>query len=309
LPSDPVTPPDDVPEATLPTDSIQPAQEDIAAPPEPSPEATATNPEPAALSLAADSARRAMEQARSAVIDQRERPTVAPLFEQAEERSAQARGRYQTSDFAAAVQAFQEAEALYAQIGQALANERAAAQRLETQRRTAEAARARMQNARAAVDAERRHHTPFQQAEARAAEGAQAVNRSAFTEAAPLFDEATALYEQAAVLPTRTEEVQQRLSALVAQCQSAFEREDLDALRGLSAFYGDWANFFALADDITAELTPDEFRLTNSRATASIRFRLEYKDNKNRTQRTQFTHSWTLTQRGQSWVLSDVTAQ
>jgi serine/threonine-protein kinase len=301
---------EDAPGPSLSTPSIQPeSAPEAATASEPTAESAQSPSVRPALSQAADSARRAVQQARSAVVDQRSSPAAASLFGRAEARGARGNAHYDAGDFTAALRAYREAQALYVQIEETLADEQAAARRIEAEQQSATAARARMQTARAVVDPDRRHHAPFQQAEQRAAEAGRAFDRRDYAGAAPIFDEAAALYAQAAALPTRAEEAQRILGVLAARCQSAFEREDIEALRALSPFYGNWANFFALADDITAQLTSDQFRLTNGRASAIIRFQLEYRDNKNRTQRSQFTHSWTLTQRDQSWVLTDVVAQ
>lgn len=275
----------------------------------PESETASADPSPA-LSTAADSLRQAMEQARDSVVGQRNATTVAPLFQQAESSSAQGDTHYETGNFAAAVQAFQDAESLYVEIGRALAREEAEAeQRIRAQRTAAESAQTRMQRAKSSVGSDRQHHAEFQQANRLESDGRRALDDGTFPDAESLFDRAAALYAETATLPTQTEEVQQSVQALMARCKAAFEREDLDALRSLSDFYGSWANFFELADDITANLTPEQIRLDNGQATVTIRFELEYKDNKNRTQRNQFTHAWTLTQRDHSWVLADVIAQ
>ena len=128
-------------------------------------------------------------------------------------------------------------------------------------------------------------------------------------DAESLFVQATALFAETSTLPTRTQEVQQSVGALTRQFKQAFENEDIEALRALSGFYSNWANFFDVAHDITATLTPDPPRLQNGVATTTIRFQIEYKNNRNRSLENQFTHSWTLEQRDLQWVLTEVAAQ
>lgn len=287
-----------------------PPAETDAAPHSDADEAADVAPEKETLRPDADRAQRMMADARNRVINLNGSPPPAQLFQRADSVRAEGTAQYQSARFSAAMRSFEEAESLYVAVERALntAAEQVT-ERTRASRDAASEAQSKVRSARAAVDAERHHHPTYQQAQRLEAQGNQAFEAGRYTDAESLFADAASLLAETNTLPTRTQEVQQTIDALVLRCKQAFEREDLEALRALSDFYGSWSNFFEVAHDIRATLTADPPAFRNGAATATIHFQIEYQNNRNRRVENQFTHSWTLEQRDLQWVLTDVTAQ
>lgn len=308
-------PPTGSPDPPLPSErpsSSDEASSDVTRPSEEAPAATpsaaSSDPppsEPTESSVrrqAADRARVTMDRARQQIADQEHTDATTSLFERAQSLRETGRRQYEAGRFADATRSFRAAESLYVRTEHVLENVR-------TVQRAAADARTQMRTAKDEVQAALREHERYEKAQRLEATGDRAYTDERFDDAQTHYQQAAVLYRTVAASQAPEEQVRQAVRELALQCKQAFEREDLEALRALSTFYGSWAEFFELADDITLDIRPDAVDVVEDRATATLHFRIAYRDNKNREQQNTFSHQWTLARQGGTWELTQVVAQ
>lgn len=268
-------------------------------------------------------ARQEMEEVRATALASRQNAAahrsdagLAENFREADALVTAAERFVTAQQYEAARERFEGADRAYRQIVR-LAGEREST-RLSALRAQAEQARTEMTAARGSVR-EAQQATPAYRAAAEREEAARrAFSTSDYELAAREYAAAAAGYRDAATATAADATAADAPAAvpyepfvqdLTRRLQAGFEEEDLASLRALSSFFDSWGDFFAVAHDISSNVTTSAVRVDGTTGTFSLQLSLRYMNNKNQRDVLNVPLRLTIAREGNAWSLSSVEAQ
>jgi serine/threonine protein kinase len=256
---------------------------------------------------AADNARDEMDRSRQGIYDQRTDRAVYSMYQQAEEARVNGFESYTNENFGNAEQSFSSARELYDSMYYSLIRNSVPAElsniaeiqvQAEDKRSEMLALKAQVPNGYRtlheylrAVDLEQRGDGAFAAQEYEKA-------KEDFVNAAELFRKAEFRVN-----------AEQAVDYLATRFKQYFEAKDVDGLRSLSEFYGDWDEFFKVAQNITVSLTTGTLEISDEYATVPVNVRIDYLDNRNRGQQSGFSHQWTIDNTDTGWIITRVSVR
>lgn len=145
-------------------------------------------------------------------------------------------------------------------------------------------------------------------------QAAQAMDRSAYAEAAKIYGKVASIYRDlrdranVVVAKNETPPSDEAIRSLIGRYAQALESEDAAALKALLGLSKDevegWSQFFDFADDIEVTTEETSVNMNGSEATAVFAMKLSYGNSSNgQRDRRDLKHRWKLNQRDGTWTV------
>ena len=255
----------------------------------------------------AETARNNMLAAKRQVTGSAEELNSNPQYARAMASENTGQRQYQAEDFNAAQTAFRQAQNFYEEAANSLAKSKAS--------RQADVAKNAMLEAKAKIEPDNQGGAKYQEAAKNEQDGNTAYNADDFAAATERYQTAQKTYvavageagNKVAKERERQENAQHEIQSLVAKYKASFENRNFQALKtvlgnGFVKADETWAVFFKDAENIKAELKPQNLLIADSAAEMQLSIRLDYSI-KGVKQEIDLKENWKLEEINGRWLV------